>query len=141
LPLTVPFVVIPLFTGRIVARYGPRPPILAGTVLLATGGAVLAWAAWADAAYGWLAFGLLLTGFGISCALPALVTAIVNAAPEGTAGAAGGLLNSVRQTGATFGVAAMGAFGGLHGGTGSAYALLLAGGVCAAAGALFARAR
>ncbi|MEV0514953.1 hypothetical protein [Nonomuraea sp. NPDC050405] len=52
------------------------------------------------------------------------------AAPEGTAGAAGGLLNAVRQTGATLGVALMGAFAGLGTVTGSALSLLLAAVLC-----------
>ncbi|MEV0201059.1 MFS transporter, partial [Nonomuraea sp. NPDC050691] len=54
LPLTLPFVVNPPLTGRIVARVGPRPPILAGLALLAAGGGGLAWAVGAGASYGWL---------------------------------------------------------------------------------------
>ncbi|MEW9529488.1 MFS transporter [Microbispora sp. NPDC049125] len=139
LPLTLPFVLNPPVTGRITARFGPRPPILTGMTLLTAGGVALGWAAWTQAGYGPLAIGLLLTGFGVSFALPALVSAVIAAAPEGTAGAAGGLLNAVRQTGATIGVATMGALAGLGTVTGSAYALLLAALVCAATGILFAR--
>ncbi|HEX2316688.1 MAG TPA: MFS transporter [Thermomonospora sp.] len=137
LPLTLPFVLNPPVTGRIVARHGPRPPILAGVTLLAAGGVALACAVWADAAYPWLAAGMLLTGFGVSFALPALVTAIISAAPQGTEGAAGGLLNAVRQMGATLGVATMGTLTGLAPGT--AGALLLAAAVCAATGTWFTR--
>jgi len=72
--------------------------------------------------------------------VPALVTAILSAAPQGTAGAAGGLLNATRQGGATLGIAAMGALAGAGTTTGSAYALLLSAVVCAGAGAWFARA-
>ncbi|MFB9837803.1 MFS transporter, partial [Actinoallomurus acaciae] len=88
----------------------------------------------AGAGYVVLAAGLLLTGFGVSFVLPSLVAAVLNAAPEGTAGAAGGTLNAVRQTGATLGVAAMGAVLG-HG---TEYALLLSAGVCLVAGTWFA---
>lgn len=133
LPLTLPFALNPPITGRIVARFGPRPPILLGLTLLAAGGVVLGAAAFTGAGYGWLAIGLLLTGFGVSYALPALVSAVVNAAPAGTGGTAGGLLNAVRQTGATLGVATMGAC------TGSGWALLLSALVCAAAATVFAR--
>jgi DHA2 family methylenomycin A resistance protein-like MFS transporter len=87
-------------------------------------GVVLGCAATAGAAYGWLAVGLLLTGFGVSFVLPALVTFTVNAAPPGTAGAAGGLLNAVRQTGATVGVAVMDALAG------SGVALFVSAAVC-----------
>jgi DHA2 family methylenomycin A resistance protein-like MFS transporter len=140
LPLTLPFALNPPVTGRMVARLGPRTPILTGMALLTAGGVVLGCAVWAGAEYGWLALGLLLTGFGVSFVLPALVAATLSIAPPGTAGAAGGLLNAVRQTGATLGVATMGAFVGRDTATGSAYALFLSASVCVAAGAWFARA-
>ncbi|GAB7063446.1 MFS transporter [Streptomyces mexicanus] len=140
LPLTVPFAANPPLTGRIVARTGPRRPILAGLALLAAGGTLLACTVFADGAYPWLALGLLLTGFGISCVLPALAAAVVSAAPPGTAGAAGGLLNAVRQVGATLGVALMGA--AAAGGTaGTGRSLLLSAGVCALACVAFALTR
>ncbi|MGI5163795.1 MFS transporter [Spirillospora sp. CA-253888] len=140
LPLTLPFVLNPPVTGRIVARFGPRPPVLAGLALLAAGGAALGGAVWARAGYGWLAAGLLLTGLGVSFVLPALVSAVIGAAPRGTAGSAGGLLNAVRQTGATLGVAVMGAFVGLGTVAGTGGALVFSAAVCAAAGLWFAAA-
>ena len=70
-----------------------------------------------------------MTGFGVSYALPALVAALVGVAPPGTAGAVGGLLNAVRQIGATLGVAIMGA--AVAAGTG--WALLISAAVCAIA--------
>ncbi|GGZ30031.1 MFS transporter [Streptomyces poonensis] len=134
LPLTVPFAANPPLTGRIVARTGPRRPILAGLALLTAGGAVLACTVFADGACHWLALGLVLTGFGVSYVLPALVAAVISAAPEGTAGAAGGLLNAVRQVGATLGVALMGAAAAADTG----WSLLLSAGACALAGLVFA---
>ncbi|GAA4201433.1 MFS transporter [Actinocatenispora rupis] len=105
LPLTLPTAFNPLVTGRLVARYGPRRPVLAGLGLLTAGALLLA----AAPGYAVLAVGLAVTGLGVSFALPALVTATVAAAPDGLAGTASGLLNAVRQVGATVGVAAMGA--------------------------------
>ncbi|NSC19808.1 MFS transporter [Streptomyces albus subsp. chlorinus] len=138
LPLTVPFVVNPPLTGRLVAKTGPRPPVLAGLVLLAAGSGVLGAAAWAAAPYIWSALGLLLAGVGISLALPALVTAITTAAPPGAGGAAGGLLNAVRQAGASLGIAAMGA--PLTAGTDGPWAFAVAASVCAATALWFQRA-
>ncbi|MFC0509077.1 MFS transporter [Micromonospora costi] len=134
LPLTLPFVANPPVTGRIVARVGPRRPILAGLGLLAAGGVALAGAVFADGGYPWLAVGLLVTGLGVSFVLPALVAAMVSVAPPGTAGAVGGLLNAVRQVGATLGVASMGA--AVAAGTG--WALLVSAGCCAVALLVFA---
>lgn len=134
LPLTVPFATNPPLTGRVVARTGPRRPVLAGLALLTAGGVVLACTVFSDGSYAWLALGLLLTGFGISCVLPALVAAVIGAAPEGAAGAAGGLLNAVRQVGATLGVALMGAVAAVDTG----WALLLSAAFCALAWLVFA---
>ncbi|MFJ8043945.1 MFS transporter [Kitasatospora sp. NPDC096147] len=138
LPLTLPFVLNPPLTGRIVVARGPRVPILAGTALLAVGALVLAAGAGAGAGYPVLAAGLLLTGVGTSSVLPALVAALIEAAPAGTTGAVAGVLNACRQGGATLGVAVMGACAGTSGGpAGSAVALLIPAGVCAAAGLWF----
>ncbi|MCP2336996.1 MFS transporter [Actinomadura rupiterrae] len=122
LPMTVPFVLGPPITGRLVARFGPRPPLLGGTALLAAGAVLLASHV--------LTVGLLLTGCGVALALPSLVAAVMAAAPDGTAGSAGGLLNAVRQCGATLGVAVAGAFATSH----PSIALLVPGVLCAAAG-------
>ncbi|MEV4168990.1 MFS transporter [Nonomuraea sp. NPDC049709] len=101
LPLTLPMVVNPVLTGRIVARHGARPPILAGLALLAAG---LAGAALAGGLPVWLA----VMGFGLSFCFPALMAGTIAGAPPGTAGTAGGVLNASRQVGATLGVAVLG---------------------------------
>ncbi|GLZ03332.1 MFS transporter [Actinomadura sp. NBRC 104412] len=138
LPLTLPFVLNPPLVGRLTARFGSRPPILTGMALLAAGGAALGAMIWARAGYAWLACGLLACGLGVSFVLPALVSALISAAPAGAAGAGAGLLNAVRQAGATLGVASMGAVVSLGAVTGPATALLLAALVCTAAGTWFA---
>ncbi|MEU7854518.1 MFS transporter [Nonomuraea sp. NPDC049141] len=101
LPLTLPMTVNPLLTGRLVARYGPRPPILGGLALLAIG---LAGVSFTDVLAPWL----VVMGFGLSFVLPALMAGVVTSAPPGTAGTAGGVLNASRQVGATLGVAVLG---------------------------------
>ncbi|MEO3823805.1 MFS transporter [Actinomadura sp. B10D3] len=133
LPMTLPFAFNPLLTGRIVARTGARPPVLAGLGLLTAGGVLFGAALLAGASYPAFVAGLLCTGFGVSFALPALATMVVAAAPGGTAGAAGGLLNAVRQLGATLGAAIMGAFASVGPDAGgSARAMFLAAAVCGA---------
>lgn len=129
LPLTLPTAFNPLVTSRIVAARGPRLPVLCGLALLTAGSVVLA--VTVGGPYPLLALGLLLTGFGVSFSLPALVTGVVVAAPDGYAGTAGGLLNAVRQVGATVGVAAMGAIVAT-GAFGPAFVVAAA--VCAVAG-------
>ncbi|SHL31764.1 MFS transporter, DHA2 family, methylenomycin A resistance protein [Actinacidiphila paucisporea] len=138
LPMTLPTAFNPLLTGRLVARTGPRGPVLAGLCLLTAGAAAMGATVWAGAPYAFLAAGLAAAGFGVSFALPALTTAVITLAPEGTAGSAGGLFNAVRQLGATMGVAVLGAFatvaphrGGGRADHGVGGALLLAAAVCA----------
>ncbi|WP_246127988.1 MFS transporter [Amycolatopsis rhizosphaerae] len=128
LPLTLPTAFNPLITSRIVAARGPRLLVLCGLLLLTAGAGLLA--ATAPAPYPVLALGLALLGFGVSFSLPALVTAVVSGAPGGYAGTAGGLLNAVRQMGATVGVAVMGTGIGA-GGYGPAFVTAAA--VCGAA--------
>ncbi|MEU1734318.1 MFS transporter [Streptosporangium sp. NPDC020145] len=140
LPMTLPFAVNPLVTGRIVARSGPRGPVTAGLALLTAGGVIFAVAVTTGSAYPLLVAGLLCTGFGVSFALPALVTTVVAAAPTGTAGAAGGLLNAARQVGATLGVAVMGALL-TPAPAGTARALLVPALLCAVAALTLGRSR
>jgi DHA2 family methylenomycin A resistance protein-like MFS transporter len=52
---------------------------------------------------------LALLGFGVSLAIPSLLTSVVGSAPPELAGTAGGALNASRQTGAALGVAILGA--------------------------------
>ncbi|MEW9548864.1 MFS transporter [Nonomuraea sp. NPDC050783] len=104
LPLTLPMTVNPLLTGRLVARHGPRPPILGGLALIAAG---LVGLALTSLTVPWL----VVMGFGLSFVLPALMAGMVSSAPPGTAGTAGGVLNAFRQVGATLGVAVMGTIG------------------------------
>ncbi len=132
LPLTIPTAFNPIFTGRLVARVGPRIPAMAGFLLMAAG--TLIQACSTSAALSVVALALL--GFGVSLAIPSLLTAVVAAAPPDLTGVAGGALNAARQAGAALGVAVLGAL--LTGTTTSitlvtAAGLLLAGALVVAA--------
>lgn len=105
LPLTVPMVVGPPLAGRVVARVGSGRPVLAGLLMIAAAATVLAITS-TGASYLPFAFGLALLGSGVAFTLPALTAAAVLAAPAEATGAASGIFLVVRQTGATFGVAA-----------------------------------
>lgn len=105
LPLTLPMMVNPILTSRIVNRIGVRLPMICGFFVTAIGTAMLTAAA---GSFYWLLFvGLFFTGYGLSLTIPPLVTAVVTAAPPGQAGVASGALNSIRQLGAALGVAVL----------------------------------
>ncbi|WP_072476196.1 MFS transporter [Amycolatopsis australiensis] len=105
LPLTIPTAFNPIFTGRLVARIGPRVPAVSGFALMASGTFLQAFSSSAVLSV----IALALLGFGVSLAIPSLLTAVVGSAPRELAGIAGGALNASRQTGAVIGVAALGA--------------------------------
>lgn len=109
LPLTLPTAFNPIFTGRLVARIGPRTPATlgfalmgAGTLLQApfTGNSLTAVIA--------SVVGLLSFGVGMSFALPSLVASVAGSVPVQLAGIGAGALNSFRQVGASLGVATLG---------------------------------
>ncbi|WP_372663098.1 MFS transporter [Amycolatopsis kentuckyensis] len=103
LPLTIPTAFNPIFTGRVVARIGSRVPAVSGFLLMASGALLQAF----FPALSVVALAML--GFGVSLAIPSLLTAVVGSAPRELAGIAGGALNASRQTGAVLGVAVLGA--------------------------------
>ncbi|MGV9363089.1 MFS transporter [Amycolatopsis sp. NPDC003731] len=122
LPLTIPTAFNPIFTGRLVARSGPRIPAVSGFALM-SGGALLQ-ACTTSPALSVVALALL--GFGVSLAIPSLLAMVVTAAPPELTGIAGGALNASRQAGAALGVAILGA---LSAATTTSIALFTAAGV------------
>ncbi|MEA5358805.1 MFS transporter [Amycolatopsis sp., V23-08] len=102
LPLTIPTAFNPIFTGRLVARIGPRIPAVSGFLLMSAGTLLQAFAPALSVV------ALALLGFGVSLAIPSLLTAVIGSAPPELAGIAGGALNASRQTGAVLGVAILG---------------------------------
>ncbi|WP_460652280.1 MFS transporter [Kribbella endophytica] len=109
LPMTVVVAVNPLLTGRLVRRFGALVPIRLGFVAFAVGLCAVAVALVGEQRPVVLAAGLLGCGLGVSWTLPPLVGFAVSKAPADATGAVGGLLNAMRQVGATVGAATAGA--------------------------------
>lgn len=100
--------------GRVTSRVGPRRPMLIGLVVGAAGLFALAVVGPATP-YAILVVPLVASGFGMCFTMPAMTTAVIEAAPRDRAGIASGVLNAARQTGSVLGVALLGAFVGRHG--------------------------
>lgn len=100
-----------LASGRLTARFGPRPPMIAGLTLAAAGAALLALAPGPSLPL--LVAGSVLLGL-VSLAMPAMIAAVVGAVGPGHAGVASGVLNAARQAGGALGVAVLGSLLG-HG--------------------------
>jgi DHA2 family methylenomycin A resistance protein-like MFS transporter len=106
LPMSVVVGAGSLASGRLTARLGPRPPMIAGLALGAAGAAVLAVTGPATSL--WLITGgSVLLGL-VSLAMPAMTAAVVSAVGPEHAGVASGILNAARQSGGALGVAVLG---------------------------------
>ena len=106
LPMSVVVGLGSLASVRLTARFGPRPPILAGLTLAAVGAAVLATAGPATS-LAIIVGGSVLLGL-VSLAMPAMTAVVVGAAGPEHAGVASGILNAARQSGGALGVALLG---------------------------------
>lgn len=105
-------------SGRFTARAGgPRATMLIGLVVGGAGlfGLMLARP---GGGYPLLVLPLIAAGFGMSFTMPAATTAVVEAAPDGRAGLASGVVNAARQVGGVIGIALLGA---LVSGTGAMF--------------------
>jgi DHA2 family methylenomycin A resistance protein-like MFS transporter len=120
LPMTVMIGLASLLSGRLIARYGTRLPLLLGAgggltgallfTALGPGGPKVLFLV-ASFAFGWAAL-----------AMPAMTTLTVQSVPPRQSGLGSGVLNAARQTGGAFGVAVLGSLlgGSTHSATGAA---------------------
>jgi len=115
LPLTGGFLFSNVASGWIVAKHGPRFPMMLGAALGALGYALLH-ATQANTPFPLLLAPFLLIPGGMGLAVPAMTTAILASVDPKRAATASALLNTARQAGGALGVAA---FGALAGGAGS----------------------
>jgi EmrB/QacA subfamily drug resistance transporter len=107
-PLTGLMVVGSPLGGRIAARTGPRPPIVAGLALMAVS---VFWISTLDVhtTYADLWLPSALMGLGVGVSLTPMNLAAMNAISRDHAGAASGMLVTLSGLGATLGVAVTGA--------------------------------
>jgi DHA2 family methylenomycin A resistance protein-like MFS transporter len=107
LPQAALITVASALSGRLMARTGPRIPMLAGLLLGAAGLSGTA-AVGAATPYGWLVLPMVAVGFGMAMTMPAATASVMEAAPASRGGVASGVVNAARQTGALLGVALLG---------------------------------
>jgi EmrB/QacA subfamily drug resistance transporter len=113
------FVVAPV-AGKQVNKIGARPLVVAGLLLQAVGFAWIALIAEPGLTYPPLILPLMISGTGLSMAIPSAQSAVIGAVPMAAIGAASGTFNTVRQLGGAFGIAITTAVFTAQGGLGSA---------------------
>lgn len=119
LPWTATLFVVAPISGRMVNRLGERLLIVTGLLLQAAGMAWIGLIATPDVAYGNLILPLITAGAGVSLAMPAAQSAVLNAVARPEVGQASGIFNMFRflggVTGIAIAVAVFGWFGAIGG--------------------------
>jgi EmrB/QacA subfamily drug resistance transporter len=95
--------------GRLADTLGGKPVLTTGLVLFTAGTGYLVWAAEVGASRWFFQPGLVIAGLGMGFAFPALATVAMRDIQPRSAGAASGVLVTVRQLGGLIGSAAVGA--------------------------------
>ena len=111
LPLFAPLAVTSPLAGRLTARHGPRPLMLAGAAIAAAGQLCLLLVT-PTSGYPHLVPALLGVGIGVGVFTAPVVAAAMRAVPADRSGLASGVNNTARQAGTALGVAVFGAIAG-----------------------------
>jgi EmrB/QacA subfamily drug resistance transporter len=105
LPWTATLFMVAPFAGKLVNRIGERPLVVIGLVVQAFGMAWIGMIAAPDLSYVQLAAPLVLTGAGVSMAMPAAQNAVLSSVATSEIGKASGTFNMLRYLGGVFGIA------------------------------------
>jgi EmrB/QacA subfamily drug resistance transporter len=104
IPATIPIILAGPLAGRAFDRFGGRWPLVAGFLVLAASGAVLAVSVTAESAVA-LIPGLLLQGIGLGIVLTVNDPTGLTAVPGDDSGEAAGMINTSEQMGGALGIA------------------------------------
>jgi len=106
IPATIPIILAGPLAGRAFDRFGGRWPLVAGFLVLAASGVVLAVSVTAESAVA-LIPGLLLQGVGLGIVLTVNDPTGLTAVPSDDSGEAAGMINTSEQLGGALGIAAL----------------------------------
>jgi MFS transporter, DHA2 family, methylenomycin A resistance protein len=111
LPLTATFFGVNVLSGRVIARFGVRLPMLCGALIDAFGFSLLLSLDEHSSYWQMLpAFALIPAGMGSG--VPAMTTTVLSSVEKAWSGVAAGVLNAARQAAGVMGVALFGAMAG-----------------------------
>ncbi len=106
------------WSGGLVERLGPRPPLIIGPAITAAGYAILGFSG--ESANYWIGFfpGLTVVSIGMTISIAPLTTTVFDSAPEEKSGTASGINNAAARAGGLLAVAALGLAFGASGASG-----------------------
>lgn len=108
LPATVVVAASSPLAGRLLARFGPRPPLMASGICLAVGAGLLLGLS-PSTPIGALAIAYAILGLGFGLMNPPITNTAVSGMPVTQAGVASAIASAARQVGNVLGVAVLGA--------------------------------
>jgi EmrB/QacA subfamily drug resistance transporter len=108
-PMSVVSMLVAPVSGRATDRYGGKYILMAGLTLFALGMGLVVWVAGLSSTSSSFILPLIVAGFGVGCTFAPMTTVTMRRVDPRLAGAASGLLNTIRQLGGVIGSAVVGA--------------------------------